>query len=104
MTQHTDALIASSDDHKFTLRLPEDIHGSLEIARSKEGRSLNSEILVRLQQTIEYDQLAGRINSGLIDFLAGCVQDLADMLPDEHRSDTKVQLMVELTRNLRQPK
>lgn len=104
MTQETDALVATADDHKFTLRLPEGIHEALEATRQREARSLNSEILLRLQRTIEQDQLLVdqrmRTHLGLIEFLAGCVQELASMLPEEQRSDTKVQLMMELSRKL----
>lgn len=108
MTQETDALVASADDHKFTLRLPEGIHEALESTRMRENRSLNTEILMRIQRTIEEDEKQAtqreRTHLGLIEFLAGCVQELAAMLPEEQRSDTKVQLMVELTEKFVQAK
>lgn len=108
MTEFQDAPTASADDHKFTLRLPEDILSPLEANRKRESRSLNSEILLRLQRTFDQDRAVAdqsmRTHLGLIEFLAGCVEELAGLLPEEQREDTKVQLMVELSRGILRPR
>lgn len=108
MRQHPDALIATADDHKFTLRLTDPLFESLESASRRESRSLNSEILLRLQRTFEQDaeleKQCMRTHLGLIDFLGGCVEELGLMLPAEQRADTKVQLMLELVRQISRPR
>lgn len=108
MTQKEDTPKAGANDYKFTLRLTEELQDAIHKTSAREGRSINTEILLRLARTVEQDKegqdQAMRTHLGLIEFLLSCIEDLSLLLSDEQRQDSKVQLMLELTRSLSKPR
>lgn len=89
---------------KINLRLPEPLRSEIIAASAACERSINGEIVHRLKKTVqdERDTHDGivRTQLGLIRFLSSCIGDLAAMLTEEQLTDTKVQLILALTKSL----
>lgn len=63
------AQLTPQDDFiKTALRLPRDVHEKIQEAAKETGRSMNSEIVARLQQTLQppADQPSARDNSAVL--------------------------------------
>ena len=108
MTQKEENPVADRTDHKFTLRLTERLHDAIYTSSAREGRSVNTEILLRLARTVEDDQALqtseARLHAGIIEFLAAGVEELAALLPEEQRKSERVKVLLELTGRLTPPK
>jgi hypothetical protein len=51
----------SQDDYlKTALRLPRDLHKQIHQAAEQEGRSMNAEIVARLQASFDYESKTGK--------------------------------------------
>ncbi|MDT8332982.1 Arc family DNA-binding protein [Roseomonas gilardii] len=60
------------DDPQMKIRLPADLKSYIEAEAEKAGRSLNAEILHRLRQTQEFDEIDRKASKGeLREFLDG---------------------------------
>ncbi|WP_180881362.1 Arc family DNA-binding protein [Brucella sp. 191011898] len=53
----------AKDDPHFRLRIPEDMKKRIEIAASENQRSINAEILYRLQTTLDMDEYVPEVNA-----------------------------------------
>lgn len=108
MTQKEENPVADRTDHKFTLRLTERLHDAIYASSVREGRSVNTEILLRLARTVDDDQAVlaseARLHAGIIEFLAMGVEELAALLPEEQRRSERVKVLLELTGRLTPPK
>ena len=108
MTQKEENPVADRTDHKFTLRLTEWLHDAIFESSARQGRSVNTEILLRLARTVEEDQALqaseARLHAGVIEFLAMGVEELAALLPEEQRKSERVKVLLELTGRLTPPK
>ena len=102
MTEKEQTPVADRSDHKFTLRLTERLHAIIEDSSSREGRSMNTEILVRLAQTVDDEEAVrvrvNRNNLGVIELLADSVQELVALLSEEQRQSDRVKTILDLSR------
>lgn len=99
--------VADRAGHKFTLRLTEELHQVIFARSAREGRSVNTEILLRLAQTVDDEHVAkvreSRTHLGVIEFLASSVEELAGLLTEEQRGSERVKVMLDLARRLSAP-
>lgn len=69
---------------------------------------MNTEILMRLAQTVDEEEAAkvreGRLRLAMIEYLADSVIELAAMLPEEQRSTERVQALMDVAGRLVPPK
>lgn len=89
------------------MRLTERLHEVISESSAREGRSINTEILLRLAQTVEDDTTAkarqARMHLGMIEFLANGIEELAGLLTVEQRETDRIKLILDLSRRLSQP-
>jgi hypothetical protein len=102
MTEKEQTPVADRSDHKFTLRLTEGLHAVIEDSSNREGRSMNTEILLRLARTVEAEEVVqvrvARNNLSVIEFLADSVQELAVLLTEEQRESDRVKTILDFSR------
>ncbi|MDT6941420.1 Arc family DNA-binding protein [Brucella pseudogrignonensis] len=55
--------VMAKDDLLFRLRIPEEIKQQIEVAAAENCRSINAEIIHRLQTTLEFDEDVGSENT-----------------------------------------
>jgi hypothetical protein len=105
MTEKEDFIDVGRDTPKINLRLPPELRKTIAAAGAAAGRSVNTEIVQRLERSVAQEELVAvqvsGAQAGMVQFLARCVDDLAGMMQPEQREDSRVQLMVELSRSLR---
>ncbi|MET3135416.1 hypothetical protein AAKU55_005726 [Oxalobacteraceae bacterium GrIS 1.11] len=107
MTEKEEQLGVGRHTRKINLRLPEPLRDEIVEASKASGRSLNTEILVRLEASV-LDESATTLHLvktqlGLIHFLANCVTELAALMTDEQRANQRVQVMLTLSKSLVEP-
>jgi len=107
MTDKEEPFGVGRDTRKINLRLPEELRDKITDASVANGRSVNTEILLRLAASVNNEEEGNarqlRTQLGLIEFLANSVSDLAARLTDDQRTDQRVQMMVELSKSLMGP-
>lgn len=105
MTHDEEALQSGRDTPKISLRLPPGLRADIKKASQANKRPVNAEIMLRLAQSVsdETNTVYGVLKTqlGLVQFLADCVEQLTELLTEEQRADTRVALMLELSKSVR---
>jgi len=92
------------DADKFNLRLPSGMRDAIAEAAKSGGRSMNTEIVDRLEKSLT-DDPAKTVNAvlmhvGLIQYLARCVEEIALMVPPNEDTGGRIAAMLEVARVL----
>jgi len=73
----------------YPLRMPSDLREKLEAARSKSGRSLNAEIILRLERSLSEEPIQEAARDALKEQIKREIQDeLAELIREVIRNDS----------------
>lgn len=104
MSKYEPSKNVGRESDKFQVRLPDGMRDAIAASGKENGRSMNAEIVARLEQSFAIQPKAllslMATHVGLIQFLAESLEEVAKLVPTDSPAQVKVAMILKLSNSL----